>query len=300
MTTTAMVSSSQANGVQAAPRGSVAPALITDEHRQILRQMVDRNASPAQIETLIVVGKCTKPNRYDLDPLMGHVVLINGKCFVTHKGLMHKAHTSGHFDGIRHSFGKDGLGEFCECQVFRKDMTHAFEGRIYLDEYRNAGPVWKQYPRAMAAKTAESFVLRRAFDVALTSQEEMGVADSPPPQRVYSAEEKAERKALSERITGATKALTQSQFASFKVKVAESGGLPQMETGELRSLLDQVDGVARANVSRSEHLASTEVEVAEPAQQSSATSPTPSIPAVDEDMEDDPFADDGVAGPEGG
>lgn len=158
----------------AAPRGTVAPALITDEHRQILRAMVDRNATPAQVEMLIVIG-----NRYDLDPLMGHVVLINGKCFVTHKGLMHKAHTSGAFDGIRHSYGHDEQGDYCECSVFRKDMSHPFEGRIYLDEYRAAGPVWKQYPRAMAAKTAESFVLRRAFDVSLTSQEEMGVDRLP-------------------------------------------------------------------------------------------------------------------------
>jgi len=158
----------------AAPRGPAMPALITDEHREILRAMVDRNATPAQVEMLIVVG-----NRYDLDPLMGHVVLINGKCFVTHKGLMHKAHASGAFDGIETLYGRDDQGDFCECHVYRKDMTRPFQGRIYLDEYRAAGPVWKQHPRAMGAKTAESFVLRRAFDVSLTSQEEMGVDRVP-------------------------------------------------------------------------------------------------------------------------
>ena len=169
----------RASSAPLAPRGQVMPTLITDEHRTILRQMVDRNATPAQVEMLIVVG-----NRYDLDPLMGHVVLINGKCFVTHKGLMHKAHASGAFDGIETQYGQDGLGEYCECSVWRKDMSRPFSGRIYIDEYRTAGPVWKQYPRAMAAKTAELFVLRRAFDVSLTSQEEMGVdrtVESDPP-----------------------------------------------------------------------------------------------------------------------
>jgi len=176
MTTTATTemtrpgSNGSGTALAIAPSRSPANLVITDEHRNILKGMVDRNATPAQVEMLIVVG-----NRYDLDPLMGHVVLINGKCFVTHKGLMHKAHTSGVFDGIRHGFGRDEQGDYCECYVFRKDMSHPFEGRIYLDEYRSAGPVWKQYPRAMAAKTAESFVLRRAFDVSLTSQEEMGV-----------------------------------------------------------------------------------------------------------------------------
>ena len=111
--------------------------------------MIDRNATPAQVEMLIVVG-----NRYDLDPLMGHVVLINGKCFVTHKGLMHKAHASGVFDGIETDYGRDERGDFCECHVYRKDMSRPFRGRIYIDEYRAAGPVWNKFPSAMAAKTA--------------------------------------------------------------------------------------------------------------------------------------------------
>lgn len=162
------------NGAQIAPRGPAQPAIVTDEHRRILREMIDRNATPAQVDMLILVG-----NRYGLDPIMGHVVLINGKAFVTHKGLMHKAHDSRVFDGIETSYGKDDLGEWCECRVWRSDMTRPFAGRIYINEYRGSGPVWGKYPRAMAAKTAESFVLRRAFDVSLTSQEEMGVADGP-------------------------------------------------------------------------------------------------------------------------
>lgn len=152
-----------------------APAVITEEHMHLLSEMIDRNASKAQRETLALVCQ-----RYGLDPFMGHMVLIQGKCFVTHKGLMHKAHASAQFDGMDTIYGKDELGEFCECTIYRKDMTRPFRGRIYINEYKGTGNVWAKYPRAMAAKTAESFVLRRAFDVALTSQEEMGVTSEMP------------------------------------------------------------------------------------------------------------------------
>lgn len=172
MTTTTEIITTNGNGL--APRGPVAPAIVTDEHRQILRQMVDRNATPAQVEMLILVG-----NRYDLDPLLGHVVLISGKVFVTHKGLIHKAHTSGVLDGMNTVYGKDEIGEWCESHVWRKDMTRPFIGRIYIQEYANSNPVWKSCRHGMAAKTAESFTMRRAFDVALTSSEEMGVVEAP-------------------------------------------------------------------------------------------------------------------------
>ena len=227
-----------ANAAALARSGSSAPTHITLEQRQILRSMVDRNSSDAQIEMLILVA-----NRYDLDPILGHVVLISGKVFVTHKGLMHKAHTSGQLDGIETEYGKDEGGDWCECRVWRKDMTRPFTGRIYLGEYRNNNPVWKQYPKAMAAKTAESFILRRAFDISLTSQEEMGINDAPP-TRVYSAEEKAERKSLGGQISAASAALSPVQFGAFKTKVFETGGLNVMETGNMETLLSEIQGMA--------------------------------------------------------
>ena len=236
MQTTEMVHAG--NGNMMARGGTSAPTHITQEQRQILRSMVDRNSSDAQVEMLILVA-----NRYDLDPILGHVVLISGKVFVTHKGLMHKAHTSGQLDGIETIYGKDDGGDWCECRVWRKDMTRPFTGRIYLGEYRNNNPVWKQYPKAMAAKTAESFILRRAFDVSLTSQEEMGVNDAPP-TRVYSAEEKAERKSLSGQISAASAALAPDQFSAFKTKVFETGGLNVMETGNMETLLSEIQGMA--------------------------------------------------------
>ena len=173
MTMTTEIARPNGSGQVSAPART--GSIVTDEHRDILRQMVDRNASPAQVEMLILVG-----NRYNLDPLLSHLVLITGKVFVTHKGLMHTAHASKQLDGMKTTYGRDEMGDWCECTIFRKDMTHPWTERIYIAEYKNNNPVWKQFPRAMAAKTAESFTLRRAFDVALTSQEEMGVDNTLP------------------------------------------------------------------------------------------------------------------------
>ena len=244
MQTTELTRSGSANGMTAGHSGAghsgSAPTHITPEQRQILRSMVDRNASDAQVEMLVLVA-----NRYDLDPILGHVVLISGKVFVTHKGLMHKAHTSGQLDGIETVYGSEdgGGGDWCECRVWRKDMTRPFVGRIYLAEYRSNNPVWKQYPKAMAAKTAESFILRRAFDVSLTSQEEMGVSEAPP-TRIFSVEEKAERKQLGGQISAASAALSPVQFAAFKAEVFDLGGINVMETARMRSLLSEIEELA--------------------------------------------------------
>lgn len=286
--------------VHVAPRGPVLPALITDEHRAILKGMIDRNATPSQIEMLIVIG-----NRYDLDPLMGHVVLIQGKCFVTHKGLVHKAHTSGQFDGMETAFGRDDIGEYAETHVWRKDMSRPFVGRIYIDEYANSNPVWKSCRHGMAAKTSESFTLRRAMDVSLTSQEEMGIADDLPPAPPLPAAEKAERKSLSEKIGAASKALTKEQFAAFKTKVAESGGLGEMQTQAMRDLLAQVEAVAEANEAVAEQNAALEPEHAAGPQAGKQPPPSPQgekqpagkqpagkSSAAPTEAEDDPFADE--------
>lgn len=128
--------------------------------------------------------------KYGFDPLLKHLVLIarNFKNestdqeqkryhpYVTRDGLLHVAHTSGKLDGLEVVQGKDDLGEWAEAMVYRKDMSRPFRYRVYLAEYiREAKGTWKSHPQAMLTKTAEVFALRRAFDVALTPVEEMGL-----------------------------------------------------------------------------------------------------------------------------
>ncbi len=111
--------------------------------------------------------------RYDLDPLLKHVVLIKGNIYVTRDGLLHVAHQSGQLNGMHVTLGKDDFGMFAECTIYRRDMEHPFTYRVYRDEYDSKTGAWRTHPRAMLIKTAEVFTLRRAFDVALTPIEEM-------------------------------------------------------------------------------------------------------------------------------
>ncbi|MBV9848530.1 MAG: recombinase RecT [Armatimonadetes bacterium] len=157
---------------------------VDDERRDLLRAAIMKGAPPAQVDLVCAISR-----RYGLDPLLQHVVLIDGRPYVTHKGLMHLAHASGRFDGMETTFGEDGGGAWAECVVHRKDMARPFRARIYLSEYNKGRGAWATHPRAMAAKTVESFCLRRAFDVSLVSQEEMGRGDP-------AAAEVAEREAL--------------------------------------------------------------------------------------------------------
>lgn len=185
----------KSNGTTALVPAPEAPLpMVNNERRELLRDAIMRGATDVQMEMIVQIA-----NRYDMDPLLGHLCLIDGKVFVTHKGLLHAAHNSGQLDGIDTRNGCDELGTYCECAVYRKDMSRPITGRVYEHEYNKKRGAWSSYPLAMLAKTAESFVLRRAFDVSLTSQEEMGqfeevVEQAPatdfPPQRIYTDEEK--------------------------------------------------------------------------------------------------------------
>lgn len=131
--------------------------------------------------------------RYGLDPLMKHVVVIQFKGhaapYITRDGLLHVAHRSGQLDGMSVTYGSDERGEWAECTIWRKDMSHPFVYRVYRKEYDTRVNVWSSHPLAMLAKTAEVFALRRAFDVAMTAVEEMDKAVYTGEAQVIEAEE---------------------------------------------------------------------------------------------------------------
>jgi len=138
--------------------------------------------------------------RYDLDPLLKHVVLIKGNIYVTRDGLLHVAHQSGQLNGMHVTLGKDDFGMFAECTIYRRDMAHPFTYRVYRDEYDSKTGAWRTHPRAMLIKTAEVFTLRRAFDVALTPLEEMDTVidrhQPDPPSRPASNGTQAQPEAV--------------------------------------------------------------------------------------------------------
>jgi len=124
------------------------------------------NASDPAAQALILVCQ-----RYDLDPILKHALLIKGRLYVTRDGLMHIAHRSGKFDGMEVVEQGETQSHFtAKVSVWRKDMSRGF---TYIGRYPKSGQIAKDYGPEMAVKVGEVMCLRRAFDVAL------GITDCP-------------------------------------------------------------------------------------------------------------------------
>jgi hypothetical protein len=138
----------------------------------VLREL---KLNPADPKTQALLLVC---NRYDLDPVLKHVVLVDGNVYITRDGLLHVAHASGKLDGIEVlSQGADSTHFTAVVAVYRKDMSRPF---TYPGRYaRDSRQAKKGYGPEMALKCAESMALRRAFDVGgiATVEEQETIAD---------------------------------------------------------------------------------------------------------------------------
>lgn len=100
--------------------------------------------------------------RYDLDPLLKQMVLIQKRPYITRDGYLHIAHVSGQLDGIEVTEeGEDNSHWWAKVAVYRKDMAHPF---TYKGRYPKSGGN-KSFGPEMAIKCAEVSALRRAFNV---------------------------------------------------------------------------------------------------------------------------------------
>lgn len=141
-------------------------SLVPEERLQeaLLRAVGFDKLSPEQRELALAIAR-----NYDLDPMLRHIVLIDGKPYITRDGLLHVAHKSGRFDGIEVDQPTlDGGYWRTWCTVYRKDMVRPFR---YPGRYPASGGNAK-YNEEMAIKIAEVMTLRRAFDVAAPVLEE--------------------------------------------------------------------------------------------------------------------------------
>lgn len=114
--------------------------------------------------------------RYGLDPLLKHVIVIPGAgVYVTRDGRLHAAHRSGQFDGMEVLDMSETQSHWtARVAVYRKDMSRPF---TFMGRYPKNGSN-KQYGPEMAVKVAEVASLRRAFSLELPSLEEQwDVAD---------------------------------------------------------------------------------------------------------------------------
>lgn len=153
-----------------------------DEHKRkaaLLKAVGLDRVTPEQRELALAIAK-----RYDLDLLLKHLVLIEGRPYITRDALLHVAHRSGVLDGIEVTEPTvrtiEGAGEFwyVEAAVYRKDMSRPFR---YGGRYPTKGGNQKFAPE-MATKVAECMALRRAFDVSAPTAEERWDVEMPVPQ----------------------------------------------------------------------------------------------------------------------
>jgi len=150
-----------------------------DHTELVLRNLGLRKDDPAAL-TLVALAE-----RYHLDPLLKHIVLIPQRDrvtkqikhynpYVTRDGLLHVAHRSGKLSGIvLESLEETDTHYVAWVSVYRRDFDHPVRYRgKYPKDPANA-PHMRPYAEEMAIKCAEAMALRRAFDVAAPVYEEI-------------------------------------------------------------------------------------------------------------------------------
>lgn len=162
-------------------------------------------------------------NKYELDLLLKHLVLIEGRAYITRDGLLHIAHRSGQLDGITVT-EPETVGEFWRstCSVFRKDMSHPF---TYSGRYPTKGGNQKFAPE-MAVKVGEVMALRRAFDVSMPTVEErwdVDVPDEPAPPAPTLAERVQEKAAAVRAPEPEAVAVYDGEAETARLNAAEIG-----------------------------------------------------------------------------
>ena len=128
------------------------------DREAILRHL---NLDPSKTDTQALLLIC---ERYGLDPLLKHMVLISGRPYVTRDGYLAVAHRSGHLDGIEVvDSGEDDAYWWAKVAVYRNDMSHPF---VFVGRYPKADAKhMAKYGPEMAIKCGEVMALRRAFNV---------------------------------------------------------------------------------------------------------------------------------------
>jgi hypothetical protein len=143
---------------------------------------------------------------YGFDPLMGELMVYQGRPFVTIDGRYRKAQETGLLDGVntrpatkqeKEDWGIPPDDYYFRAEVFVKGATHPFVGwgRVRKSETAagstREGDNTSTYkpiqnnPQRMAEKRAEAQALRKAFSIPLPSAEDIGSPDADP--NIYTA-----------------------------------------------------------------------------------------------------------------
>lgn len=136
-----------------------AEAVALVDEAKVLRTLGINMADPRAQATVMIAQK------YNLDPLLKHVQLIEQGPYITRDGYLHLAHASGVFDGME-VIEEHETETHCiaKVSVYRKDMNRPFTA---TGRYPKKGGNSKADPVDMALTRAERRALKRAFDVAI-------------------------------------------------------------------------------------------------------------------------------------
>lgn len=136
---------------------TIESAGVQVDHQAILKTL---NLNPRDPNTQALLLVC---ERYQLDPLLKHMVLIQGSPYITRDGYLAIAHRSGVFDGMEVLEQSSDQSHFtAKVAVYRKDMGRPF---TFIGRYPKSSRMAKDYGPEMAVKVAEVQALRRAFNV---------------------------------------------------------------------------------------------------------------------------------------
>ncbi|BDG27212.1 hypothetical protein TthSNM66_18480 [Thermus thermophilus] len=209
--------------------------------------------------------------RYGLDPLLRHVVLIPGgrerryNVYITRDGLLHVAHASGKAWSLEVEepkrlenpyTGKPDI--YLRGRVRVHDPVsgreQVFEGGVWFSEYAQKGGAWATHPAAMHQKVLEVYLLRRAFDVALTPVEEVGVdaaEAAPVPAQALPAVDREKVRRVGELVRALGLSREDARRLVSLIVEREVGSFLDLDAlevdlviGELSRLVEEMDGLS--------------------------------------------------------
>ncbi|MEM3426713.1 RecT family recombinase [Hydrogenobacter thermophilus] len=170
-----------------------------------------------------------------LDPIRRECHLVPFKnsvqIVISYLEYIKRAERSGRLAGWEVQVGKDGLGEFAEVVIHRKDWTYPFRWRVYLQEAQKNTPSWQQQPLFMLRKVAIAQGFRLAFPEELShmpyTEEEISPQEIPIQAQETSEEQEPQEQAKPVRM------ITDAQLRKLKAQLKELGITDREEAREL-------------------------------------------------------------------
>jgi hypothetical protein len=151
---------------EVARRDVTTKAVESVNESRVLQYLGININDPRAQATLLIAQK------YELDPLLKHVQLIQHGPYITRDGYLHIAHKSGVFDGLEVLEETETPTHYrAKVAVYRKDIARPF---IMSARYPKKAPGSQADPEDMALVRAMRRALKMAFDVAVPGLTEMG------------------------------------------------------------------------------------------------------------------------------